>query len=112
VREGVIHLPHRCPGWWRRAGLDNALRHGRTFASSARAKSAAPSSYTPLQVAEAYNFPQAQRSGQTIGIIELAADTGRLTCRLLQDLASPLRHHRGQLDEEEQAVDASGATER
>ena len=74
VREGVIHLPASLSGMVEAVlGLDNrpqARPHFRVH--QPRAKSAAPSSYTPLQVAEAYNFPaKASGAGQTIGIIEL-----------------------------------------
>jgi kumamolisin len=74
VREGVIHLPASLSGMVEAVlGLDNrpqARPHFRVH--QPRAKSAAPSSYTPLQVAEAYNFPaSASGAGQTIGIIEL-----------------------------------------
>jgi kumamolisin len=74
VREGVIHLPASLSGMVEAVlGLDNrpqARPHFRVH--QPRAKSASPSSYTPLQVAEAYNFPaSASGAGQTIGIIEL-----------------------------------------
>jgi kumamolisin len=74
VREGGIHLPVSLAGMVEAVlGLDNrpqAQPHFRVH--QPRAKSAAPSSYTPPQVAEAYNFPaKASGAGQTIGIIEL-----------------------------------------
>ena len=74
VREGGIHLPASLAGMVEAVlGLDNrpqAQPHFRVH--QPRAKSAAPSSYTPPQVAEAYNFPaKASGAGQTIGIIEL-----------------------------------------
>jgi len=95
VREGVIHLPASLSGMVEAVlGLDNrpqARPHFRVH--QPRAKSAAPSSYTPLQVAEAYNFPaSASGAGQTIGIIELGGDTGRLTLPpTSRPSASPLR---------------------
>ena len=74
VREGGIYLPKSLTGVVEAVlGLDNrpqARPHFRVFESSAGA--AAPSSYTPPQVAEAYKFPSsASGAGQTIGIIEL-----------------------------------------
>jgi kumamolisin len=74
VREGGIHLPASLVGLVEAVlGLDNrpqAQPHFRV--RQPRAKAAAPSSYTPPQVAEAYNFPaNASGAGQTIGIIEL-----------------------------------------
>jgi len=72
VREGAIHLPASLTGVVEAVlGLDNrpqAQPHFRVHAKSA----AAPSSYTPPQVAQAYKFPaKASGAGQTIGIIEL-----------------------------------------
>jgi kumamolisin len=72
VREGAIHLPASLMGVVEAVlGLDNrpqAQPHFRVHAKSA----AAPSSYTPPQVAQAYKFPaKASGAGQTIGIIEL-----------------------------------------
>jgi kumamolisin len=72
VREGAIHLPASLTGVVEAVlGLDNrpqAQPHFRVHAASA----AAPSSYTPPQVAQAYKFPaKASGAGQTIGIIEL-----------------------------------------
>jgi len=74
VREGGIHLPASLAGMVEAVlGLDNrpqARPHFRVH--QPRAKSAAPSSYTPPQVAQGYNFPaKASGAGQTIGIIEL-----------------------------------------
>jgi kumamolisin len=74
VREGGIYLPKSLTGVVEAVlGLDNrpqARPHFRVFESSAGA--AAPSSYTPPQVAEAYKFPSSSSgAGQTIGIIEL-----------------------------------------
>ena len=74
VREGVIHLPASLSGMVEAVlGLDNRPQARPHFRGhQPRAKSAAPSSYTPLQGAEAYNFPaSASGAGQTIGIIEL-----------------------------------------
>jgi kumamolisin len=74
VREGGIHLPVSLAGMVEAVlGLDNrpqARPHFRVH--QPRAKSAAPSSYIPPQVAEAYNFPaKSSGVGQTIGVIEL-----------------------------------------
>ena len=71
VREGAIHLPASLTGVVEAVlGLDNrpqAQPHFRVHAASA----AAPSSYTPPQVAQAYKFPaKASGAGQTIGILE------------------------------------------
>ncbi|MGA9672290.1 MAG: S53 family peptidase [Terracidiphilus sp.] len=71
VREGGIHLPTSLAGSVEAVlGLDNrpqAQPHFRFHKSSA-----APSSYTPPQVARAYQWPSnASGAGQTIGIIEL-----------------------------------------
>jgi kumamolisin len=74
VREGGIHLPASLAGMVEAVlGLDNrpqARPHFRVH--KPRGQAAAPSSYTPPQVAEAYNFPaEASGAGQTIGIVEL-----------------------------------------
>ena len=74
VREGGIQLPASLAGVVEAVlGLDNrpqAQPHFRV--RKAFAKTAAPASYTPPQVAQAYNFPAtASGAGQTIGIIEL-----------------------------------------
>jgi kumamolisin len=71
VREGAIHLPASLTGVVEAVlGFDNrpqAQPHFRVHAASA----AAPSSYTPPQVAQAYKFPaKASGAGQTIGILE------------------------------------------
>jgi kumamolisin len=71
VREGAIHLPASLTGVVEAVlGLDNRPQvqpHFRVHAASA----AAPSSYTPPQVAQAYKFPaNASGDGQTIGILE------------------------------------------
>lgn len=72
VREGGIHLPSSLTGVVEAVlGLDNrpqAKPHFRFRKSQA----AAPSSYTPPQVATAYHWPaKASGAGQTIGILEL-----------------------------------------
>jgi len=74
VREGGIQLPESLTGVVEAVlGLDNrpqAQPHFRVH--KPRAGAAAPSSYTPPQVAEAYKFPSSSSgAGQTIGIIEL-----------------------------------------
>jgi kumamolisin len=74
VREGGIHLPESLTGLVEAVlGLDNrpqAQPHFRLLKPHAGA--AAPSSYTPPQVAEAYKFPaNSSGAGETIGIIEL-----------------------------------------
>jgi kumamolisin len=75
VREGGIYLPQSLAGTVVAVlGLDNrpqARPHFRFH--KPQKKSAAESvNYTPIQVAEAYQFPaKASGSGQTIGIIEL-----------------------------------------
>jgi kumamolisin len=74
VRQGGIQLPASLAGLVEAVlGLDNrpqAQPHFRV--RKTLAKAVAPASYTPPQVAEAYNFPAtASGAGQTIGIIEL-----------------------------------------
>ena len=74
VREGGITLPKSLTGVVEAVlGLDNrpqAQPHFRIH--KPRAGAAAPSSYNPPQVAEAYQFPSSSSgAGQTIGIIEL-----------------------------------------
>ncbi len=77
VREGGIELPASLTGVVEAVlGLDNrpqAKPHFRVHKPKPKPKpSPAPSSYTPPQVAEAYQFPaNASGTGQTIGIIEL-----------------------------------------
>jgi kumamolisin len=88
VREGSIQLPAELAGAVEAVlGLDNrpqAQPHFRVLGSSVNAKAAgtggfarahaaaAGTSYTPVQVAQLYQFPQgAVATGQTIGIIEL-----------------------------------------
>ncbi len=75
VREGGIQLPASLTGAVEAVlGLDNrpqAQPHFRVRTANTTA-SAVPSSYTPVQVAQAYQFPaKASGAGQTIGIIEL-----------------------------------------
>jgi len=75
VREGGIHLPEALIGSVVAVlGLDNrpqAKPHFRVKQLHADA-TAAPTSYTPPQVAQAYQWPStASGAGQTIGIIEL-----------------------------------------
>lgn len=72
VREGSIHLPAELSGAVEAVlGLDNrpqAKPHFRVRPSA----SSANISYTPVQVAQLYQFPQGATAGnQTIGIIEL-----------------------------------------
>jgi kumamolisin len=72
VREGSIHVPASLEGVVEAVlGLDNrpqAVPHFRVHNAAA----AAPASYTPPQVAQAYQWPaNATGAGQTIGIIEL-----------------------------------------
>jgi kumamolisin len=88
VREGSIRLPAELSGAVEAVlGLDNrpqATPHFRVLGSQINASttgnegfarahaSAADSSYTPVQVAQLYQFPKgATAAGQTIGIIEL-----------------------------------------
>jgi kumamolisin len=75
VREGGIHIPASLEGVVEAVlGLDNrpqAQPHFR-FHNPSAAAGAAPASYTPPQVAQAYQWPaNASGAGQTIGIIEL-----------------------------------------
>jgi len=71
VREGGIHLPASLTGSVVAVlGLDNRPQAQPHFRFNKHA--AAPSSYTPPQVAQAYQWPaNASGAGQTIGIIEL-----------------------------------------
>ncbi len=81
MREGGIHLPESLIGSVLAVlGLDNrpqAKPHFRikgleAAADSGTAPAAAPTSYTPPQVAQAYQWPStASGAGQTIAIIEL-----------------------------------------
>jgi kumamolisin len=81
VREGGIHLPESLSGSVLAVlGLDNRpqakphfrVRRVHPEAGLAPAAATAPSSYTPPQVAQAYQWPAtATGAGETIGIIEL-----------------------------------------
>src|SRR5579871_1961182 len=76
-RTGAVNIPQELHGIVMSVhGLDNrpqAKAHFRLAGANARAAAAAAAtSYTPLQIAKAYSFPNAGNgSGQTIGIIEL-----------------------------------------
>jgi len=75
-RTGAISLPQELSNIVSSVhGLDNrpqAKPHYRPAKSAHAGASAAPGSYTTLQVAQAYNFPAGLTgAGQTIGIIEL-----------------------------------------
>jgi kumamolisin len=72
VREGSIRLPAELDGVVEAVlGLDNRPQAKPHFRVRPSAASAA-TSYTPVQVAQLYQFPEgATASGQTIGIIEL-----------------------------------------
>ncbi len=75
VREGGIQLPKGLAGAVEAVlGLDNrpqAKPHFRVQGAKA-VNAADPTSYTPVQVAEAYQFPAgASGAGETIGILEL-----------------------------------------
>ena len=72
VREGGIHLPASLKDVVEAVlGLDNRPQAQPHFRTHKRGP-AAPTSYTPPQVATAYKFPaNASGAGQTIGIIEL-----------------------------------------
>jgi kumamolisin len=81
VREGGIHVPASLAGAVVAVlGLDNRpqakphfrVRRASEPSSGITPQAAAPASYTPPQVAQAYQFPStASGAGQTIGIIEL-----------------------------------------
>jgi kumamolisin len=77
VREGGIHVPASLSKIITAVlGLDNrpqAQPHFRVRRSPAgiRPNADAGTSYTPVQVAELYQFPTSGAAGQTIGIIEL-----------------------------------------
>ena len=81
VREGGIHLPEALTGSVLAVlGLDNRpqatphfrIRHEQAEGELKAADAAGPSSYTPPQIAQAYQWPaNATGAGQTIGIIEL-----------------------------------------
>jgi kumamolisin len=76
-RTGPVYVPSNLADVIRSVhGLDNrpqARPHFRLSGRSGKASSAAtPVSYTPLQIAKAYNFPTTGNgAGQSIGIIEL-----------------------------------------
>jgi len=72
VREGGIHLPSSLTGVVEAVlGLDNRPQAKPHFRLS-MSQTAAPASYTPPQVATAYQWPaKASGAGQTIGILEL-----------------------------------------
>lgn len=72
VREGGIHLPSSLAGVVEAVlGLDNRPQAKPHFRHS-KNQAAAPASYTPPQVATAYQWPaKASGAGQTIGILEL-----------------------------------------
>jgi kumamolisin len=72
VREGGIHLPSSLTGVVEAVlGLDNRPQAKPHFRLSMN-QTAAPASYTPPQVATAYQWPErASGAGQTIGILEL-----------------------------------------
>jgi kumamolisin len=71
-RTGEIHVPTALQGVVEAVlGLDNrpaALPH---FRKPMVAQAMVNTAYTPLQIAELYNFPPGDGKGQTIGIIEL-----------------------------------------
>jgi kumamolisin len=80
VREGSIHVPASLEGDVEAVlGLDNRPQaqphfrvHKASNAAAAAGPATAPASYTPPQVAMAYQWPaKASGAGQTIGIIEL-----------------------------------------
>ena len=75
VREGGIHIPSSLTGVVEAVlGLDNRPQAQPHFRIRKRraSKAAAPTSYTPPQIAQAYKWPAgASGAGQTIGIIEL-----------------------------------------
>jgi kumamolisin len=70
-RTGEIQLPEEMAGIVEAVlGLDNRPQAATHFRLRQAASSSA-TSYTPLQVASAYGFPQATGQGQCIGLIEL-----------------------------------------
>ena len=76
TREGSIQLPDELAGHVQAVlGLDNrpqAQPHFRRAKRNASPNAASSTSYTPVQVARLYGFPQgATADGQTIGLIEL-----------------------------------------
>lgn len=74
-RVGVIELPQELDGVVEAVlGLDNrpqAQTHFRLQASPARHKAAKTVTFTPIQLATLYGYPQATGDGQCVGIIEL-----------------------------------------
>ena len=71
VREGSIFLPAELEGHVEAVlGLDNRPQAKPHFRMSA-AKAAASGSFTPVQVAQLYQYPTTSAAGQTIGLIEL-----------------------------------------
>ncbi len=80
-RVGSVHIPEELSAIVRGVhGLDNrpvAKAHCR-IANSADIAAAASTSYTPVQVAQLYNFPNGVNGkGETIGIIELGGGFGQ-----------------------------------
>ncbi len=71
LREGDIYLPEQLVPYVEAVlGLDNRPVAKAHFRVAAKA-GATNTSYTPVQVAEFYNFPAGSAKGQTIGLIEL-----------------------------------------
>jgi len=69
VREGSIYLPAELEGHVEAVlGLDNRPQAKPHFRA---AKAAAPGGFTPVQVAQLYQYPTGSAAGQTIGLIEL-----------------------------------------
>ena len=74
--------PNSVPLWRRFTASTPALTQGRTFRvlSGRYADQAAPlaaaTTFTPPQIAEIYGFPDADGTGQVIGILELSAAEG------------------------------------
>jgi len=69
VREGSIYLPAELEGHVEAVlGLDNRPQAKPHFRA---AKAAASTSFTPVQVAQLYQYPKVSAAGQTIGLIEL-----------------------------------------
>ncbi len=72
-RSGAVNIPTELSGIVRGVhGLDNRPQAKAHFRMAANPSAAAPTSYTTLQIAQAYNFPTSVNGkGQTIAIIEL-----------------------------------------
>jgi kumamolisin len=72
-RTGPVSIPTELAAIVRGVhGLDNRPQAETHFRTAANASAAAATSYTPLQIAKAYNFPSSVNGkGQTIAIIEL-----------------------------------------